>query len=280
MKLEEFVLLICCVIFFNPYLAYCEDSLPQNVFSVKISNLIKSIELDDAARNILTDKFDRLTETEKGEIDNVDYRILKKRFDKYVEAQKKVNQNGVINKEDVRNFDWSLLIHEDITWITVGIISADAVTIHSLVSGSVNIGNSEELNDDFSVILNPNEQKTIVLPSTGNTLKLAGHKATGDTVALKVFYDQSTKESAVSPYVFFSPSYTRGVKFDIKTKPKNAEVYFNEKKYYQKTNTSCVRKAGVWKVRIHLDGYKDWEETFKLQNGDTQSIDITLEEKL
>lgn len=71
-------------------------------------------------------------------------------------------------------------------------------------------------------------------------------------------------------------STSRGCEIFVRSKPPEATVYFNDKKWYELTDTSSVRDAGTWDVLVRLQGYKDWRGRRHLGPGESWTIDALL----
>ncbi len=63
----------------------------------------------------------------------------------------------------------------------------------------------------------------------------------------------------------------------IKSEPSDAEIFFNNVRYHNKTDTNSVREPGEISVRINKIGYKQWREKRLLSSGDVWNINAKLE---
>ena len=69
---------------------------------------------------------------------------------------------------------------------------------------------------------------------------------------------------------------TKGCEVHVTSKPTQAKVYFNQRLWYQPTNTSVVRDPGALEVLVQLAGYKDYRVQQTLSAGQTWNINAPL----
>lgn len=83
------------------------------------------------------------------------------------------------------------------------------------------------------------------------------------------------------PILFSAANSARGCTIKINSEPGQATVYFNDDNspYYRATNTSSVRDAGHWKVRLVLEGYEEWVDERTMGAGDSWTINAVLKKK-
>jgi|GEM_PF-2119724 len=112
----------------------------------------------------------------------------------------------------------------------------------------------------------------IVLPAIAN-YKAANLCATFKIGAKKAIW---TGNVDVDNMTIAYATTSRGCEIFINSKPKNANVFFNGRHYYRKTDTSAVRKPGLLEVKINLDGYQEWREKKKLGAGESWTINALL----
>jgi hypothetical protein len=73
-----------------------------------------------------------------------------------------------------------------------------------------------------------------------------------------------------------SATTSRGCEIFINSTPTKATVYFNDKKWYERTNTSAVRDPGSWEVKMRLTGYKEHVDHRNLLAGESWTINALL----
>lgn len=71
-------------------------------------------------------------------------------------------------------------------------------------------------------------------------------------------------------------STSQGCEVHVTSKPTNAKVYFNQRLWYQPTNTSVVRVPGELDVLVQLEGYRDYRRKKMLSAGESWTINAPL----
>ncbi len=133
----------------------------------------------------------------------------------------------------------------------------------------------------------------IKLSKPNRTLKIFGNHSTNFLgVVLPVFQEDTSFEIAsldpVPQLILFDGNPTptsflnkerfndAGATIYVTSEPTDATVFFNDKEYYKKTNTACIRDAGIIHIRIERIGYHPWIRERSVPPGVTWNINAKL----
>jgi hypothetical protein len=135
----------------------------------------------------------------------------------------------------------------------------------SIDGTKVNFTHSKEVKDTLSV----------TLPAEGKEIQLSGKTKDGRKFSVTgVGFEPKTA-------VLFDLSsiLTRGAEVHVTSNPSGADVFFNDKEYHLKTNIKSARDPGPWKVTLKKEGYKDFESTHTLEDGEVWALSVKMEKK-
>ncbi len=209
-------------------------------------------------------KYNELPEKTKDALEKVSDAQIKERFLNYAESKRTFLGSTAQPLDKVDDFNWQYLLY-DVGWALFTVVSSDAVSVNNIASGPTVM-----VSDGFDIFFKPEKEEKIVVPMLNNSFIVRATGATGDTV----WY---VEDVGPSKSVYFPLSHSEGVVLLINSDPTGADIYFNNKKYYRKTNTTCVRDPGEYTVTIRKGNYKSWTKDYILKKGEQYSINAKLE---
>ncbi len=62
----------------------------------------------------------------------------------------------------------------------------------------------------------------------------------------------------------------------MSSQPSSAQIYLNDSLYTSKTNARLFIPANIYQVRLHRDGYRDWQRTIAVDGGAVSHFDYPL----
>jgi hypothetical protein len=206
--------------------------------------------LDDSAKNGIWIQYANTPDDIKKAIHATPVEVVNGQISKYLISKKLAGASDILSLNDVSDFSWEYITQET-DFIPIKINPLVSLAITRVETGNLTMGVEFFLKDFVT--------STHVFPRNF------------------ICTISGSKPLAIIDIQKFS--YSEGCEIYINSDPAEADVYFNNKKYYDKTNTSAVRNPGRCKVTIIKAQYEDWDEEKELKEGDVWIINAWLKKQ-
>lgn len=254
-----------CFFLFRGIGLFADQETGNNLSKVEklLGFFIDKGEISDKNKSGLLSQYERLSPQDKVDIENIPFDSLLVRFSRFVQA-KKVAMGGIqSNIVDISDFNWEYLKRDFESWAVASIISSDAVNVYQVVSGP------QVTAKGFDIEFDPMKENKILIPIIDKEFTVYASGPKGNVA----WHAENVKESEK---VSFPRAFSEGVELYVSSNPTGALIYFNGKKFYGKTDTTCVRSPGECTLVIRKDGYQDWLKKYNFNKGEIYKINADL----
>jgi len=239
------------------------DSIANNIEGIVNKFVEDGLFSNDAGKKLIAKHNDLPIKTKNSLKKLLGWQI-KERLSNYADSKRMFIGKVGNPLDNVNDFSWSYMSY-DMEWALFTVVSADSVTVNNIASGPVVV-----VSDGLGLFFGAKKEETIVVPMIENSFSVQATGATGDTL----WYVENIGKSKS---VYFPLSYSEGVTLFINSDPVEADIYFNNKKYHKKTNTTCVRDPGKYTISIKKNAYKIWTKEYTFKKGGKYNLNVDLE---
>lgn len=273
-KIKYIIFFICFIFFLSSIwlqLAYSEqldqmqqiNSITRNIEQVVKKFIEKGLLTHEAGKKLIV-RYNELPTQTKELFQKMSKPQVEERLSSYINSKRRFMGDLDRPLDNIDDFNWNYMLY-DMEWAMVTVVSADTVSVNNIVSGPVVM-----ISDGSNIFFEAGKEKTIVVPMVNNSFSIHASGVRGETV----WHAENVGDSKS---VYFPASYSEGVVLFINSQPSGADIYFNNKKYYKQTNTTCIRDPGRCVITIKKENYKIWTKEYNLKKGEKYNINANLE---